>query len=507
MSPVTDPHGRRSRGRTWPYVRALILPGMISVLLAGNLFGQDGGGTRNPHGPIEIACEVCHTATSWTPVRTVTDFDHNSQTTWPLVGPHRDVECVSCHAQPLFADVGSTCADCHADIHRRQFGAGCEDCHSELAWQIPVESIEAHLNRFPLQGAHAAESCESCHTGAATAAFTGLSTLCISCHSTDYETAPLDHLALNFPTDCESCHSMGRWQTAVFVGHAANTFPLTGAHASVGCESCHVGGQFTGLDTACVSCHLADFTQTTAPNHLAAGFPDDCTLCHSTAAWVGAGFAHDQTQFPLTGAHVTLGCEACHVGGQFIGLDTTCFSCHDDDFNQTTTPNHLAAGLSTTCELCHNTSGWPGAVFDHSTTRFPLLGAHTTATCASCHVGDVFAGTPTDCYSCHSTEYQSVTDPSHLAAGFPTTCEDCHGNTTWTGATLNHTFPIYSGAHNQEKWNSCSTCHTNPANFTTFSCLNCHEHSQVVMDDKHSAVGGYVYESLSCYSCHPAGRR
>jgi len=297
---------------------------------------------------------------------------------------------------------------------------------------------------------------------------------------------------------------MGGWQSALFQGHATNTFPLTGAHVSVGCESCHIGGQFTGLDTACVSCHLDDFTQTTAPNHLAASFPNDCTLCHSTAAWVGAGFEHNQTQFPLTGAHVSLDCETCHVGGQFIGLDTACVSCHDDDFSGTIDPNHLAAGFSTTCELCHNTSGWPGAVFDHSTTRFPLLGAHTTATCISCHVGDVFAGTPTDCFACHSTEYQSVTDPNHLAAGFSTTCEDCHGNTTWTGATFDHSFPIYSGAHNPERWDSCSTCHTNPSNFTVFSCLSCHSASET--NDDHSEVGGYVYESISCYSCHPTGQ-
>jgi hypothetical protein len=461
--------------------------------------------TRNPHGPLAIACSVCHTATSWTVLRATPEFDHSTQTSWPLIGTHSEVACADCHVQTVFSDVESTCAGCHADIHRRQFGTACEDCHSEHGWQIEPQAIGEHLNRFPLQGAHAAEDCESCHKGAGTAAFTGLSTECIACHAPDYAAATPDHTALAFPTDCAGCHSLATWTSPRF-DHGGGRFPLTGAHASISCDSCHVGNQFTGIATACVDCHLADFTGTTNPDHLAANFPQDCALCHSTGAWVGAGFDHGLTMFPLTGAHVSLSCDSCHAGGQFAGLPTTCVSCHMSDFNQTTTPDHLAAGFSTSCEICHKTSAWPGAVFDHSTTRFPLLGAHVNGSCTSCHVNNVFAGTPTDCYSCHSAEYQTVTNPSHTAAGFPTTCDDCHGNNTWTGATFTHSwFPIYSGAHRGE-WSSCSTCHTNPSNFTVFSCLNCHEHSQSSMDSHHSGVGGYSYNSISCYSCHPNGR-
>lgn len=500
VSGRTPPVGP-GKGRLAP----VLLVAGVWLLLSGTLLAQGTAErTRSPHGDLDMACEICHTATSWTPVRPNTDFDHASQTNWPLVGAHGSATCTDCHTSSLFDQVETTCAGCHADVHRRQFGAGCENCHSPQGWEIPAVALDEHLNRFPLQGAHRTQSCETCHAGAATGAFTGLTATCVGCHASDYETAAVDHVALGFPTTCESCHGMSRWETAVF-DHAPTRFPLTGAHAAVGCEICHVGGQFTPLDTACVSCHLPDYQQTTSPDHLAAGLPEDCTLCHSTSAWVGAGFMHELTRFPLTGAHVALTCETCHVGGQFTGLDTMCVGCHQDDFNQTTSPDHLAAGFSTACELCHNTSSWPGATFDHSTTRFPLLGAHTTATCTSCHVGDQFAGTPTDCYSCHSTEYQSVTDPNHTAAGFPTTCENCHGNTTWTGATFDHSFPIYSGAHTPSRWNSCSTCHTNPSNYSVFSCLNCHEHSQASMDSHHSGVGGYVYESLSCYSCHPNG--
>jgi nitrate/TMAO reductase-like tetraheme cytochrome c subunit len=42
----------------------------------------------------------------------------------------------------------------------------------------------------------------------------------------------------------------------------------------------------------------------------------------------------------------------------------------------------------------------------------------------------------------------------------------------------------------------------NPANFSVFTCLNCHEHRQSAMDPQHAQVSGYAYSSPSCYNCH-----
>ncbi|MEZ5363859.1 MAG: cytochrome c3 family protein [Bryobacterales bacterium] len=200
-------------------------------------------------------------------------------------------------------------------------------------------------------------------------------------------------------------------------------------------------------------------------------------------------------------------CQTCHVGGQYAGLGTACVNCHQTDYDQTTSPDHAAAGFPVQCEACHSTTQWLGAVFDHSNTNFPLTGAHaTTPKCADCHVNGQFQGTPTDCYSCHRTEYESVASPNHAAAGFPITCQDCHTTLQWTGATFNHSFPIYSGAHKQSIWQTCSTCHPNSSNFSEFTCLVCHEHSKTRMDDKHSGIRGYVYNSANCLACHPNGR-
>jgi hypothetical protein len=80
---------------------------------------------------------------------------------------------------------------------------------------------------------------------------------------------------------------------------------------------------------------------------------------------------------------------------------------------------------------------------------------------------------------------------------------------TWGDATFeqhDQVFPINSGAH-AGRWTSCADCHTVPDDFSSFSCLTCHEHSQARMDDKHlGEVSGYVYESSACLSCHPRGR-
>ncbi len=37
-----------------------------------------------------------------------------------------------------------------------------------------------------------------------------------------------------------------------------------------------------------------------------------------------------------------------------------------------------------------------------------------------------------------------------------------------------------------------------------FTCTNCHGRAET--DDEHRGVGGYRYESVACYSCHPNGR-
>ncbi len=301
------------------------------------------------------------------------------------------------------------------------------------------------------------------------------------------------------------CHAVtAGWAGATFDHNTATKFPLTGAHTTVQCAQCHKNNVFAGTSTACYSCHATDYANTNNPAHAAAGFPQDCSLCHTTVAgWGGATFNHTtQTSFPLTGAHVNVACNTCHKNNVFAGLSTACYSCHATDYANTTNPNHAAAGFPQDCSVCHTTvAGWGGATFTHPTTPFALTGAHTTVACNLCHINNNFTTTPTDCYSCHAADYNGTTNPNHKSAGFPTTCATCHQVVAgWAGATFNHTyFPTNHGNAN----GICSSCHTNPNDYSVFSCTNCH--LQPATDRNHTGIKNYVYNSANCYACHPRG--
>jgi hypothetical protein len=171
---------------------------------------------HSPHGVLNIACEKCHGASAWRPIRSKPDFDH-SRTGYPLRGMHTNLACQQCHVNPVFANVGRNCQDCHADLHRRKNGAQCDLCHRVNGWEVSIHSINEHQDRFPLIGAHAVVDCYSCHKLGAVGQFNrqGLSTACNSCHLNVYQktTAP-NHQALGYSMECLECHSMDSWMIA-----------------------------------------------------------------------------------------------------------------------------------------------------------------------------------------------------------------------------------------------------------------------------------------------------
>ena len=457
---------------------------------------------QNPHGTITIPCEDCHTSTSWKPIRNVPEFDHN-HTSYPLRGMHVKVQCTQCHVSLVFANVGTHCADCHADIHRGQFGTKCETCHTVNGWELQTAQLKEHANRFPLLGAHAALECVDCHKSEAVGQFAGLSITCISCHNTDFQTAQPSHTTLNFPTNCESCHSEDSWLGAKFDHLKMTGYALTGAHATLECTACHIGGKYQGTPAQCYGCHAADFNGTTNPPHAQAGFSQQCQTCHTTVAWIPATFDHNMTTFPLTGAHVNVACNLCHVNGQFAGTPTDCYSCHVKDFNATTSPNHVQGGFSQQCQMCHTTTAWQPATFDHSKTAFPLTGAHLNVSCATCHT-DNFAGTlPTNCYGCHAADFNGTTSPNHVQSGIPQQCQVCHNTTAWIPATFDHSqtsFPL-TGAHLNV---SCATCHTdNYAGTLPTNCYGCHAkdyaNTATIAGVPNHANAGF---SQDCTQCH-----
>ncbi len=162
--------------------------------------------------------------------------------------------------------------------------------------------------------------------------------------------------------------SYNKWWIPANFDHNITQFPLTGSHVQVACASCHTSG-YTGTPTDCYSCHQQNYQSTTDPNHLSENYPQDCTLCHNTTSWDDANFDHNLTQFPLTGSHVQVACASCHTNG-YTGTPSDCYSCHQQNYQSTTDPNHVSENYPQDCTLCHNTTNWDDANFDHNQHNF-----------------------------------------------------------------------------------------------------------------------------------------
>jgi predicted CXXCH cytochrome family protein len=475
-----------------------------------NCHQNDYANSKNPdHRAAQFpkVCMQCHTTIAWRP----SAFDHG-KTNFPLTGAHRTVECSSCHTNGRYAGLPIDCYSCHqADFAKvatpnhatNQFSHDCTTCHTNVVWK--PSTFDHAKTTFPLTGGHVAVQCASCHTNGR---YAGLPTDCYSCHQTDFANVVTpNHLSNQFSHDCTTCHSNVAWKPSTF-DHAKTTFPLTGGHVAVQCASCHTNGRYVGLPTDCYSCHQADFAKVATPNHVTSQFSHDCLTCHTTVVWKPSTFDHVKTIFPLTGAHITTDCIFCHKNGQYQGLPSDCWSCHQADYTKVTDPNHVTASFDHNCTICHSTTAWNPATFDHAKTIFPLSGAHIQTQCSKCHVGGKYAGTTTDCGTCHLADYNAATNPNHAAPKFPLTCVTCHTTIVWSPSTFDHTpyFPIAAGSsHRPGRWNFCTDCHTAPTNFKLFSCITCHEHNQTSMNSSHSNVKNYLYDSNQCYKCHPRG--
>ena len=332
----------------------------------------------NPHGPLAIPCANCHSYTSWKPIRSNPEFNHDL-TGYPLRGMHQNVGCSKCHTSMVFKNVSSGCADCHADIHRRQFGANCANCHSVKGWQTSLQAIQNHQNRFPLVGAHALVQCEECHKQAAVGQFVGLSTSCYSCHQKDFLTPVLDHVGLGLPNTCESCHSMDSWFNAKFDHLKYTGYPLSGAHATLPCVACHINNVFKGTPAQCYSCHTADFNNSNNPPHVKLGLPRDCAICHSTVRLVQC----QVRSRPVRALSAYR--QACHRAVRPVP--------HQQQLQQhshglrTVPPGGLQrhhqsrpryGWIPDRLLLCHTTGGMEAIDVQSQTTKFPLTGAHAT---------------------------------------------------------------------------------------------------------------------------------
>jgi hypothetical protein len=443
-------------------------------------------------------CLACHRAshTSWSQ----TTFSHNSY--FPLVGSHATQQCAACHKNGVYKGTPRDCVGCHRTTYDRTsnpphaaagFPTTCESCHkaTDRGW---AGASFNHNSVFALVGPHATQACTACHKNGV---YRGTPRDCVGCHRTTYDrTANPPHAAAGFSTACETCHSAtaSGWSTSF---DHNKVFALQGRHAAQACAACHKNGVYRGTPRDCVGCHRTNYDRTTNPNHAAAGYPTACEACHraSDSTW-RATFNHASV-FPLSGKHTSTPCASCHVNNVYQGTPRACVGCHKANYDRTTNPNHAAAGIPTTCESCHTPASW-AATFNHNAV-FALVGRHATASCASCHVNNVYKGTPRDCYGCHRATYDRTTSPNHPAAGFPTTCESCHSASasTWTASFDHSRFYPLLGRHLTA---ACSRCHVNNVyRGTSRDCYPCHQARYDATTSPNHRGAGFP---TACEACH-----
>lgn len=390
-------------------------------------------------------------------------------------------------------------------VPHKTFPRDCSLCHLPSRWDVILPDFKFdHLKKtgYALEGAHSEAACLRCHNDRGPAK-TYSARGCAGCH--------VDPHRSSLGRDCKRCHNQNTWERRTGQGtqiadHARTRFPLTGRHAILRCEECHLNaaaGDFQGASKECYLCHQTEYAS--APGHTGPSYTRDCTTCHKTTAWAGAGFKHSP------GA-------------------TNCVSCHLANYQSA--PNHAAKSYAQACAQCHNQNSWLGAAFVHSPTMTNCSSCHLanyqaapnhaaksySQACTQCHsqntwLGAVFVHAPsmTDCVSCHLANFQAA--PNHAAKSYPQTCTQCHTQATWLGAAFVHSGSMTNcvSCHHADFTaaaspvnhlaqgiieNACSQCHTNsgsPWQPTSYNHGNCYD------DVTHKA-----HENARCVQCHPA---
>jgi len=279
--------------------------------------------------------------------------------------------------------------------------------------------------------------------------------------------------------ECVSCHNDHHGKSFQIIkfdeknfDHNLTSFVLKGKHATLACSECHTsehikeknlqrttGVSYLGLKNECLNCH-DDFHQET--------LNDNCASCHGFESFRPApGFNHQETKYPLVGAHKKVACIECHPQEinkgkrfqKFSGVQfASCTNCHEDVHK---------GKFGNDCLKCHTMDSFSNAqkslAFNHDNTNYPLRGKHQSV----------------DCKACHKRE---LTDPLNYRK-----CTDCHED-------------YHKGQFTRKnKQIDCDACHTvdgfSPSTYT----IEKHNQSQFILKGGHLAT--------PCTDCHKKGFR
>ena len=275
--------------------------------------------------------------------------------------------------------------------------------------------------------------------------------------------------------------SLGQQGTSRF-DHFKTGFPLTGAHMTVECVSCHINGRLQGTPRACAACHNGTLAPGMPANHVPTWVPT-CDTCHRSSVT----FART----PMNHTGISSGCTTCHNGQTFAGVTPV-----------SKPNNHIATTAD--CVSCHTSfASFAGAAFNH---------AGITSGCASCHTGaGGVVGKPAnhipttqDCSTCHrsTSAFGPSTPMNHT--GISSGCTTCHNGQAFAGVT-----PVSKPSNHIATTADCVSCHTsfvsfagatfNHAGITAGTCNKCHTGTGggMVQPAKHVPTG-----SVSCDTCH-----
>jgi hypothetical protein len=281
---------------------------------------------------------------------------------------------------------------------------------------------------------------------------------------------------------------------------------LIEAHAHLegisNCTKCHTLGEKIS-NNKCLDCHepLKKRIEADLGYHASVEIKGkECISCHSdhhgrnfeVIRFDEENFDHLLTGHELEGKHARIDCRECHKADfitdetvrskdyTFLGLETSCLSCHED-YHQAT--------LASTCTDCHTQEAFePASLFDHNDTDFILDGKHETLDCNACHKNierngqkfQEFAGIAfSSCASCHEDVHKGQLGNS---------CSSCHSTTSFhllnSMKDFNHNrtnFPLKG----QHQYIDCRECHIDESkasnqfqefiDLQAFDCALCHE--------------------------------
>ncbi len=443
-------------------------------------------------------CIQCHDFNTFRPAP---KFDHDDSN-YPLKGKHIDVDCVKCHEQTtrngkdfqVFTDLAfGDCIDCHDDPHNNQLAGKCSQCHTESSFYTFAGEDRFNHNRntkFNLNGAHKRLDCVSCHAEDSNPLTVfqdrkGITeSQCATCHEDVHEG--------KFGNDCAKCHKESSFlslRSMDFFDHSVTDYPLEGKHIGVDCKECHIERFLDAIDfSACKNCHddyhRGQFEKVNSS--------PDCVDCHSLNEGFGYSLytleQHQQSDFPLEGAHLATPCFSCHVSEdrwEFRDIGSYCIDCHQDVHEDVISEKYYPEN---DCVRCHNSESWASIDFDHNLTEWPLVGKHQEVSCRECHFDmeqgsndtpvQIFNLLDNQCITCHENIHGD-----QFAINGVTDCIRCHDSFSWFPNQFDHNttaFPL-DGAHAEV---DCRACHipqiqdgkiVTDFKIESFECIDCHQ--------------------------------